>query len=111
MSGKTDHVGVTTMETIYQCHLHPLQEQPETDMSQPGIKPWPERWEASTTSNSLLIAIQNIYCTWASESNSASTMKKNHAHKPFLEIDSCLTEQDPLHPGLAKIDPERPWMP
>jgi hypothetical protein len=38
MSGKTDHVGVTTMERHGQGHLHPLLEKPETDMSRPGIK-------------------------------------------------------------------------
>jgi hypothetical protein len=34
-------------------------------MSRPGIEPWPPQWEASTPeknhSNSLLIAIRNIY--------------------------------------------------
>jgi hypothetical protein len=38
---------------------------PETDMSRPGIKPGPPLWEesnlAKSYSNSVLIAIQNIY--------------------------------------------------
>jgi hypothetical protein len=38
---------------------------PETDMSRPGIKPVPPRWETSTLAkrclNSVLIAIHNIY--------------------------------------------------
>ncbi len=62
MSGKTDHVGVTTMDRLDQGHLHPLLEQPKTDMSQPGIERRPPQRESSTIyiaksySNSLLIA-------------------------------------------------------
>ncbi len=70
MSGQTDHVWVTTMERLDQGHLHPLLEHPRLTHAWPGIECRPPRWEVSTLamsySNSLLIAIQNIYTTtWA----------------------------------------------
>ncbi len=49
MSGKANHVGVTTMERLDQDNLHPrLDGGPETDMPRPGNEPGPSRWEACT---------------------------------------------------------------
>ncbi len=52
-------------EGLDQGHLHPKLEVPKTDISGPGIEPGPPQWESSTPekshSNSLLIAIRNIY--------------------------------------------------
>jgi hypothetical protein len=85
MSGKTDHVGVTTMrmETLYQGHLHPLLEQPETDMSQPWNQTLASTLRSKHSSKELfeqlVNSIQNIYMS--PRHNSALTIKKNHAHK------------------------------
>jgi hypothetical protein len=38
MSGKTNHVGVTTMENLDQGSLHHFIKHPETDMSRPGFE-------------------------------------------------------------------------
>jgi hypothetical protein len=59
MSGKTDHVGVTTMERLDQVHLHPsikhvLGFKPQQSAKQAGALP-------RSYSNSLLIGIRNIY--------------------------------------------------
>jgi hypothetical protein len=53
------------MEKLDQGNLHPILEQPETDMFRPGVEPGPLRLDASilekSNSNSFLIAIRNIY--------------------------------------------------
>ncbi len=73
MSGKSDHVRVTTMERLDQGHLHPLLESnPRLTCPSRESKRRPLQWEASTKaksySNSLLIAILSIYSTWAQDS-------------------------------------------
>ncbi len=53
------------MQRLDQGNLHPILEQPETDMFRPGVEPGPLRLDASilekSNSNSFLIAIRNIY--------------------------------------------------
>ncbi len=49
------------MERLDQGHLSPLLEQPRNDLSWPGIKPGPLRWEASTLVMSYFKAPVNSY--------------------------------------------------
>ncbi len=52
------------MERLDPGHLHPVLEQPETDMFRPGVEPGPLRLEASilekSNSDNFLIAIRNM---------------------------------------------------